>query len=395
VVFWSRKFSGTELGYGTPDHELFAIVESFKHWRHYLDGSRYAVEVLSDHSNLQAFMRQVKLNGRQARWCMYLAPFDFVIKHRSGITNPADAPSRRPDYEGDAGPQTELLTPLQQKLGTVEVLNARDLAWPLSPANPEGLPPVVADAEKLFWERSLPRALVASACIQERPQCPVAASDLLALIERLQNEDPETQALKAKITRADDGSAPQRWSVDQEGLVRYDGCLLIPGSEGLRQELLRLYHDSPLAGHFGVGRTIELLRRKFFWKNITADVKQYVKECAVCQGNVAKRHPPYGKLESLPLPVGPFQELSMDFITGLPAVRWKGEERDAILVVVDRYTKMSLFFPVSTTMTSAKACGTIPPRGRASLRRTEGYCLRQGTSFHWPILTRAVLSQPD
>jgi len=94
VAFWSRKFSGLELGYGTPDHELFAIVESLKHWRHYLDGSRDAVEVLSDHSNLQAFMKQVKLNGRQARWCMYLAPFDFVIKHRSGITNPADAPSR-------------------------------------------------------------------------------------------------------------------------------------------------------------------------------------------------------------------------------------------------------------------------------------------------------------
>ena len=73
---------------------------------------------------------------------------------------------------------------------------------------------------------------------------------------------------------------------------------MIPGSEGLRQELLRLYHDSPLAGHFGVGRTMELLRRKFFWKNITADVKQYVKECAACQGNVAKRHPTYGKLES-------------------------------------------------------------------------------------------------
>jgi len=43
---------------------------------------------------------------------------------------------------------------------------------------------------------------------------------------------------------------------------------------------------------------MELLRRKFFWKNITADVKQYVKECAACQGNVAKRHPTYGKLES-------------------------------------------------------------------------------------------------
>ena len=47
-------------------------------------------------------MSQTKLNGRQARWCLFLTPYDFVIKHRAGKTNPADAPSRRPDYERQA-----------------------------------------------------------------------------------------------------------------------------------------------------------------------------------------------------------------------------------------------------------------------------------------------------
>ncbi|RYC80447.1 hypothetical protein BFJ63_vAg16669 [Fusarium oxysporum f. sp. narcissi] len=49
VAFWSRKFNGPELNYGTPDQEMMAIVESFKHWRHYLEGSLKQVEVLSDH----------------------------------------------------------------------------------------------------------------------------------------------------------------------------------------------------------------------------------------------------------------------------------------------------------------------------------------------------------
>lgn len=33
------------------DQELLAIVEAFKHWRHYLEGSRYPIEVLTDHNN--------------------------------------------------------------------------------------------------------------------------------------------------------------------------------------------------------------------------------------------------------------------------------------------------------------------------------------------------------
>ena len=98
-AFWSRRYSGPELNYATPDQELYAVVYSFQHWRHYLDGSTYEVEVLTDHANLRTFMTQQKLNGRQARWCMYLTPFNFVIEHRSGKPNPVDGLSRRPNSE--------------------------------------------------------------------------------------------------------------------------------------------------------------------------------------------------------------------------------------------------------------------------------------------------------
>ena len=121
---------------------------------------------------------------------MYLAPFDFVIKHRSGITNPADAPSRRPDYEGDAGPQTELLTPLQQKLVTVEAL-AQCLRPRMArlPGEPLG-----ATAQRARCKCAFPsRAFAAAACIQEAVEAEESAGDLWTLFERLQNEDPETQ----------------------------------------------------------------------------------------------------------------------------------------------------------------------------------------------------------
>src|ERR1700760_4812002 len=69
-------------------------------------------------------MRQQRLNGRQARWCYYLTPYDFVIKWRSGSTNPADAPSRRPDYrprgEEDHNDTFELLATMGAKIARVQ-----------------------------------------------------------------------------------------------------------------------------------------------------------------------------------------------------------------------------------------------------------------------------------
>ena len=50
-------------------------------------------------------MKQPRINGRQARWLVYLTPYDFIIHHRPGTQNPADAPSRRPDYFEHAEPR--------------------------------------------------------------------------------------------------------------------------------------------------------------------------------------------------------------------------------------------------------------------------------------------------
>ena len=70
-------------------------------------------------------MAQTTLNGRQARWLMQLAPYDFTIHYRKGTLNPADGPSRRPDYTEVAGPPddnstvTKLMPTLSNKLATV------------------------------------------------------------------------------------------------------------------------------------------------------------------------------------------------------------------------------------------------------------------------------------
>jgi hypothetical protein len=52
--------------------------------------------------NLQWFIKQPRINSRQARWLVHLTPYDFIIRHRRGLLNPADRPSKRPDYMAKA-----------------------------------------------------------------------------------------------------------------------------------------------------------------------------------------------------------------------------------------------------------------------------------------------------
>ena len=109
-----------EQNYETYDAELLAIVKVFEQWRHYLEGAQHTVEVWTDHDNLRGFMKVKELNARQRRWVIKLAAVDFDIFHRPGKTNPADPPSRRPDYEG-VSPQAKTMLPtLQRKLDLVE-----------------------------------------------------------------------------------------------------------------------------------------------------------------------------------------------------------------------------------------------------------------------------------
>lgn len=57
---------------------------------------------------------------------MYLSGYDFCIKHQPGKRNPADAPSRRPDYEGDdLAEKLEWLPTLKSKMAKAEAVHAK------------------------------------------------------------------------------------------------------------------------------------------------------------------------------------------------------------------------------------------------------------------------------
>jgi hypothetical protein len=85
---------------------------------------------------------------------------------------------------------------------------------------------------------------------------------------------------------------------------------------------------------------------------MATNIREYVVTCSTCQNIVIPKHKPYRKLQPLPVPQRPWQEVSLDFITQLPVSYIGTTEYDAILVVVDRYTKMAKFIPITTNVTA-------------------------------------------
>ena len=84
VAFFSRKMIPAETRYETHDQELLAIVEAFKTWRHYLEGCKFEVLVLTDHNNLCRFMDTKSLSSRQVRWAQELSRYHFWIDYCQG-----------------------------------------------------------------------------------------------------------------------------------------------------------------------------------------------------------------------------------------------------------------------------------------------------------------------
>lgn len=85
VCFASRSLNKAERNYPTHERELLAIYWACTNFRHYVEGLKF--EVKTDHRALEYLLEQPILSRRVARWCEYLARFDFAIMYIKGKEN--------------------------------------------------------------------------------------------------------------------------------------------------------------------------------------------------------------------------------------------------------------------------------------------------------------------
>jgi hypothetical protein len=302
LAFYSRSLTPPERNYHVHDTELLAAVEGLEQYRHYFAYSDFPATILTDHRNLEYFSEKRSLSERQVRYSERLSKFNVRVVYRPGVLNgAADALSRMHPLEGGEDTVHAALLP------TSEV-----------------------------WYDVMTSASIKNIELPE-------TEDISTRIKASYSKDESTATLVRDLNR-DPQSHPDHTL--QDGFIFHKGCILVPADDSIKRDILLHCHDSPAAGHFGLHKTFELVQRTYNWPAMRLFVKKFVVSCDVCQRNKSARHKPYGLLQPLPVPETPWSSLSMDFITQLPP----SKDFTAILVVVDRFTKMAHFIPTADTV---------------------------------------------
>jgi hypothetical protein len=112
-----------------------------------------------------------------------------------------------------------------------------------------------------------------------------------------------------------------------------DRLLVVP--KELREEVLRLCHDVPAAGHQGISRTKARIREKFFWYGMMKEAAGFVSTCGPCSRN---KHPQrHARAEMIKYHAGaPMERVHLDFLGPLPRTQ---QGNEYVLVMVDQFTK--------------------------------------------------------
>jgi hypothetical protein len=118
----------------------------------------------------------------------------------------------------------------------------------------------------------------------------------------------------------------------QDGLLNRANKLCVPASS-VRLLFLQEAHGCGLMGHFGVKKTEDVLAAHFVWPKMKHDMERYVSRYTTCN-KVKSRLNPHGLYMPLPVPSVPWEDISMDFVLGLPKTK---RGRDSIFVVVDHF----------------------------------------------------------
>ena len=93
------------------------------------------------------------------------------------------------------------------------------------------------------------------------------------------------------------------------------------------------------------------LSSKFLWTQMKREVAQYGAECDICNKVKVDHLRSTGPLQPLSMPSWKWEDISLDFIVGLPTTTAR---HDSIWVIVDRLTKTAHFIAVNTHYTAKR-----------------------------------------
>ncbi|KAH9328547.1 hypothetical protein KI387_000655, partial [Taxus chinensis] len=140
------------------------------------------------------------------------------------------------------------------------------------------------------------------------------------------------------------------FSLEAYGLLRHKGRIYVPRDGVLRLEILTKVHRAPYSAHPRVKKMHATSKQLYHWRGICRDMARFVLGCLECQKVNSKHQNPASPLFHQFILEWKWDTVSIEFIVGLWILRY---HHDAIMVMVDKLTKLAHFFLVKTTYTSS------------------------------------------
>lgn len=277
IAYYSHKLTGSQRNYSVTELECLAAVLSIKKFRCYVEGHPFTV--ITDHNSLKWLMDQKDLTSRLTRWSLKLQAYNFNIEYRRGSENTvADALSR---------------------MNMEEITVGAD----------DDIDPVHIDLNSPSFQHP----------------------DYVKFIELLTREDSTKTNMcveDGKIFINTNVNSANLWTDNPEWK------LVVPMP--LRLGLIVQSHNSPTAAHMGIAKTLERIRRRFYWIGIGKDVAEYVNKCESCKQNKSANstlRPPLGAKSDT---FRPFQKIYVDFLGPYPRTK----NRNAYMIIaLDHFSR--------------------------------------------------------
>ncbi|KAK1694992.1 hypothetical protein QYE76_011689 [Lolium multiflorum] len=232
------------------------------------------------------------------------------------------------------GAKCELYTDHKRKANVVADALSRKSTGGIEPEISPELKKEISQAQIQLWEKEAHEGLSA---LQVADEMNVNLKNEIIMG---QLDDP---FIVEEMRRIDEGR-PSEFHRGEMGSLWFQKRICVPDIAEIKEVILREAHQTPYSIHPGSTKMYMDLKELFWWNNMKREIAQYVAECHTCQRVKAEHQSPAGKLQPLPIPEWKWEEIGMDFITGLPMTNKK---KDMIWVIVDRLTKSAHFLAVN------------------------------------------------
>jgi hypothetical protein len=306
IAYASRALRPHEQIYPTHDLELAAMVHALKMWRHYLMGTH--CNIFTDHKSLKYIFTQADLNMRQRRWLELIKDYDLEVHYHPGKANVvADA--------------------LSQKLQCNCIMMDSHIN-------------TLCDELIKMKIEVIPSGALSHFSVEPTLQDQIIMAQL---------SDKGVQIIKENLRQKIEKY--KCFCQDGKGILWFESRLVVPKNKDLKKKILDEAHLSKFSMHPGSTKMYHDLKPLYWWTRMKREIAQYVSECDTCQRIKASHMKSAGALQPLSIPSWKWDDISMDFIMGLPNT---SRHHDSIWVIVDRLMKVAHFLPVHTTNKAQK-----------------------------------------